>query len=154
MARIEIRVKPDYIRSEAITYFFLALLTMQAAAMNYDPTKPFFSWYQLGFIPLPFFNLTYWLPLLMGFVCLSFSIIFLVALSHPTWVNWAVRFADNISVVFVFLLPISFITSWAIGLAAIGGLDVTVVSIFGYVGFVMFLYLEAHFIVSLIRRGR
>jgi hypothetical protein len=85
------KLKTGQVRGQAISYFVFALLFMRTYSVSIKSTEPFFRWYQAWIIPLPVFNITPWLMLILGVACLGFSIYLIMAMFRQSWTDRAVK---------------------------------------------------------------
>ena len=145
-------VEIGYIRTQAIAYFAFALLFMRALAININSTKPFVSLDRSGLIPLPDFHFPNWFPLTLALICLGISIYFVLTIFRMRWMSRALRVADWLSIPFYTAVLASFIVTWLSGLNPLASLPPPMFHIFYWAGWLMFLALMIHPLISTRRR--
>jgi len=141
-------IVPDYITGQVITYFFLSIMVMLAAARTTDKPladKPIFFLDKSGIIPLPIFNihfnLAYWMLTILSLIFLCLSVSFLVALFRRHWTYKAENIAHYLSIPVSTLVLLCFILSWLAGLnSLLTTLESGIIAgIFIYSSFLVFL---------------
>ncbi len=144
-------VEIGYIRTQGIAYFVFALLFARAAAPNVGSTAPFMSVNQSGIC----FHLPHqWMPLSLAVISLAISLFFLVTLFFNRCMPLALRVAVWLSIPFYTAVLASFVVSWLTGLAFLIGLPHPWFDIFFWAGWIAFLGLAVHFILTPVRRKR
>jgi hypothetical protein len=161
----EHKIAKGYITGQAITYFFLSILLIRETfTLNpqvYTSETPFFYIGKLsGNIPFPMINLhidfAYWIMFILALICLGLSIFFFITLFSQNWINKYKKIALDLSTPFSLLVLLSFVLSWANGLASVLSVvnNQIIAGIFSYSGIVVLLTLLALQIVNPIKDAK